>query len=42
MGYELSDDMSSENVAKDLSMAVGNRTTNLPLIHHSDRSAILF
>ena len=37
MGYELSDNMSSENVAKALSMAVRNRTTNLPLIHHSDR-----
>jgi transposase InsO family protein len=37
MGYELSDDMSSEHVAKALSMAVRNRTTSLPLIHHSDR-----
>jgi transposase InsO family protein len=37
MGYELSDDMSSENVAKALSMAIRNRKTNLPLIHHSDR-----
>jgi transposase InsO family protein len=37
MGYELSDDMSSEHVIKALQMAVKNRTSSLPLIHHSDR-----
>ncbi|MHA8093248.1 IS3 family transposase, partial [Aquirufa regiilacus] len=37
MGYELSDDMSSEHIVKALKMAVKNRKTSLPLIHHSDR-----
>lgn len=37
MGYHLSDDMSSENVVKALRMAVKNRKTNKPSIHHSDR-----
>lgn len=37
MGYQLSDDMSSENVVKALEMAVSKRKTMLPLIHHSDR-----
>lgn len=37
MGYQLSDDMSSENVVKALEMAVTKRQTTLPLIHHSDR-----
>lgn len=37
MGYELSDDMSSEHIVKALNMAVKNRKTSLPLIHHSDR-----
>lgn len=37
MGYKLSDDMSAENVVKALVMAVENRKTNEPLIHHSDR-----
>jgi transposase InsO family protein len=37
MGYQLSDDMSSENVVKALEMAINKRKTSLPLIHHSDR-----
>ena len=37
MGYELSDDMSAENVVKALHMAIKKRKTTLPLIHHSDR-----
>lgn len=37
MGYHLSDDMSSENVVKALRMAVKNKKTDKPSIHHSDR-----
>lgn len=37
MGYQLSDDMSTENVVKALEMAVEKRKTDLPLVHHSDR-----
>ena len=37
MGYRLSDDMSAENVVKALQMAIKNRKTDWPLIHHSDR-----
>lgn len=37
MGYELSDDMSAENVVKAMKMANSNRLTNKQLIHHSDR-----
>lgn len=37
MGYELSDDMSAENVVKAMRMANSNRLTNKQLIHHSDR-----
>ncbi len=37
MGYQLSDNMNSENVVKALKMAVKNRTTTKALIHHSDR-----
>jgi putative transposase len=37
MGYHLSDDMSSENVSKALKMAIKNKITNKPTIHHSDR-----
>jgi len=37
MGYELSNDMSAANVAKAMKMAIRNRKTDLPLIHHSDR-----
>ena len=37
MGYRLSDDLGAENVAKALQMAVKNRKTDWPLIHHSDR-----
>ena len=37
MGYHLSEDMSSENVVKALKMAIRNKKTNKPLIHHSDR-----
>ena len=37
MGYYLSDDMSAENTVQALKMAIGNRISDLPLIHHSDR-----
>lgn len=37
VGYKLSDDMSAENVVQALKMAITNRNTELPLIHHSDR-----
>lgn len=37
MGYHLSDDMSAENVVKALTMAIKNRITSKPMIHHSDR-----
>jgi len=37
VGYQLSDDMSAENVVKALKMAIKNRKSILPLIHHSDR-----
>ena len=37
MGYALSDDLSAESVGKALQMAVKQRRTTLPLIHHSDR-----
>jgi putative transposase len=37
MGYHLSDDMSAGNVVKALQMAIKNRKTTWPLIHHSDR-----
>lgn len=37
VGYHLSDDMKTENVAKALVMAIKHRKTKLPLIHHSDR-----
>lgn len=37
MGYHLSDDMSAENVAKALKMAIQKRKTTWSLIHHSDR-----
>ena len=37
MGYELSKDMLASSVVKALRMAIKNRKTNLPLIHHSDR-----
>jgi putative transposase len=37
VGYHLSEDMRTENVAKALQMAVQQRKTKLPLIHHSDR-----
>lgn len=37
MGYSLSSNMNTENVAKALKMAVKNRVLNTPLIHHSDR-----
>jgi putative transposase len=37
MGYHLSDDMSSENVAKALKMAVKNKKTSKKTVHHSDR-----
>lgn len=37
MGYHVSDDMSAENVAKALKMAVSRRRSAHQLIHHSDR-----
>lgn len=37
MGYHLSEDMGAEKVVKALRMAIKNRVTELPLIHHSDR-----
>ena len=37
MGYQLSDDMSAENVVKALKMAVRVRINEELLIHHSDR-----
>ncbi|WP_260446992.1 IS3 family transposase [Chryseobacterium lactis] len=37
MGYSLSTNMNTENVAKALKMAIKNRVSSDPLIHHSDR-----
>lgn len=37
MGYNVSDDMSAENVVQALKMAVEQRKTKNSLIHHSDR-----
>ena len=37
MGYHLSDDQSAESTVQALKMAIGNRISDLPLIHHSDR-----
>ena len=37
VGHKLSDDMSAENVVQALKMAVKQRTSKKPLIHHSDR-----
>ena len=37
MGYRLSNDMSAEQVVKAMKMAIKNRRTKLPLVHHSDR-----
>lgn len=37
MGYSLSANMNTENVSKALKMAIKNRISNTPLIHHSDR-----
>ena len=37
MGYKLSDDMAAENVVKALKMAIKQRSTTWPLVHHSDR-----
>lgn len=37
MGYQFSGDRPAENVAKALQMAIKNRKTDSPLIHHSDR-----
>ena len=37
VGHHLSDDLRTEGVAKALEMAIQNRKTSLPLIHHSDR-----
>jgi len=37
VGYQLSDDMSAENVVKAFNMAVKKRTSKGTLIHHSDR-----
>jgi putative transposase len=37
VGYHLSEDLRTQSVAKALVMAIKNRKTVLPLIHHSDR-----
>ena len=37
MGYEVSENMNTNNVAKALKMAIKNRITKSALIHHSDR-----
>jgi len=37
MGYHLSADLAAESTVKALKMAVRQRVTNSPLIHHSDR-----
>ena len=37
MGYNLANNMRAEESVKALKMALSNRTSNLPLIHHSDR-----
>lgn len=37
MGYKLSDDMRAENVVQALKMAIKQRKTDKPLVHHSDR-----
>lgn len=37
MGYKVSDNLNTENMLKALKMAVRNRKSRLPLIHHSDR-----
>ena len=37
MGYNLSDNMSAESVVQALKVAIKNRKTLLPLVHHSDR-----
>lgn len=37
MGYHLSDDLSAENIVQALKMAISNRVSDKPLIHHSDR-----
>jgi len=37
VGYELSDDMKTASVAKALKQAIRGRSTQKPLLHHSDR-----
>lgn len=37
VGYKLSDDRSAENAVEAMKMAIRNRKSTLPLIHHSDR-----
>jgi putative transposase len=37
VGHQLSDDMSAENVVKALKIAIKQRKSKKPLIHHSDR-----
>jgi len=37
MGYQVSDNLNTENMLSALKMAIRNRETQLPLIHHSDR-----
>lgn len=37
MGYEVSDEMKTSDVIKALKMAIGQRRTDTPAIHHSDR-----
>jgi len=37
MGYQVSDNLNTENMLNALKMAIRNRSCKLPLIHHSDR-----
>lgn len=37
MGYQVSNNLNTENMLSALKMAIRNRETQLPLIHHSDR-----
>ena len=37
MGYQVSNNLNTENMLSALKMAIRNRETQLPLVHHSDR-----
>jgi transposase InsO family protein len=41
MGYYVADNMNTESSVKALNMAIKQRKNETPLIHHSDRIAIL-